>query len=371
MSSTFNRSHSFTTSTKNKSTQENPPEKTILFYGELKPQQVPKSPRISTARNTGPNFLRIPTSLTKSEASIADSIHNNSMTSLVNKSENELLDDNAYALLDNPIHSTDHDYHDRIYTMRKSEYTKLMPPQPRPPPPPKLENDPTNLAYFKLQRTNSYYEMFEAIKRRTKFPPTDPPPPSAETAKLVEFVDFTGNYNCVDKRKKVDNGRGFASRMTQLNEESMSSGGGQQPRQVIKSNKNKKPILTMVSNESPLLETYKEIVKKSIDQNIEKIKKNKEKAEDKQPAEKKYYHLLDQLLDYDKENKDRQRLKLNSKVPHDYDNDYEPVYYDNNLNKSENWLLKWSIVRGVTTKNLLEIFQKNDTAKKGNKQFYH
>ena len=358
MPAKFKRRQSFTsTSVKNKATQEKPPEASIHFYGEFRPQRVTESPRISTAKSTGTDFLKIPTTLTISASTTGESLLNNSMNSVKNKNE-ENLEDYFYSQLDNRKNTAENDYNERIYTMKKNEYQVLKPP--------KLQPEKTNPGYFKIQRTKSYYEMLDAIKKRTKFAAkaeAEPTPPvKTESPKIVEFVDFSPNngHNCFEKRKKEDNGRFFHNKLLETKEEEIP-----EKRKVIKGfDKLKRPIIAQINNDSPLLDAYKEIVKKSIDQNIEKIKKSKEKEDDK-PIEKKYVHLLDQLLEFERENQSRLKLKLNSKVPKSDDDDYEPIYYDTNLSKSENWLLKWSVMRNATTKNLLEIFQKNDTAKKG------
>jgi len=362
----FHRNQSFTSpAVKSKATQEKPPEKNITFFGEFNPKKFSDSPRISLTKATNTDFLKIPTTLTMSVSSTGDSLLNNSVNNIISASTDnknqEILDDYSYAKLENQKNPEDHDYNERIYTMKKNEYKELIPP--------KLQQDQTNLGYFKIQRTKSYYEMLDAIKKRTKFSPKNesnqPEPAKTETPKIVEFVDFSSNaHNCFEKRKKVDNSRIFLNKLVEAKEEVAPD--TSEKRLVVKGfdKLKNRPIVSQINNDSPLLDTYKEIVKKSIDQNIEKIKKSKEKVDEK-PVEKKYVHLLDQLLDFERENRNKLNLKLNSKVPR-ADDDYEPIYYDINLNKSGNWLLRWSVIRNVTTKNLMEIFQKNDTAKKGN-----
>lgn len=120
----FHRNQSFTSpAVKSKATQEKPPEKNITFFGEFNPKKFSDSPRISLSKATNPDFLKIPTTLTMSVSSTGDSLLNNSVNNIISASNDnknqETLDDYSYAKLENQKNPEDHDYNERIYTMKK------------------------------------------------------------------------------------------------------------------------------------------------------------------------------------------------------------------------------------------------------------
>ena len=119
-----------------------------------------------------------------------------------------------------------------------------------------------------------------------------------------------------------------------------------------------------LDNDSPLFQSYKEIVNKSIESNR---KQNEMKTKDKNI---KYQHILDKLLDIDKEEKKKKKNKFANKLNNLQNNlnlsiEADEENYDPNLNRSENWLLKWSITKNNAPSNLIEIFNSNDIFKRG------
>jgi hypothetical protein len=229
---------------------------------------------------------------------------------------------------------------------------------------PKLKIEKSLDHNFKIQRTNSSYETFNAIKKRVKF---------LEKIDFNEIKEYTESE--LDKNQNKNNQDinivefyDFSSKLSRSNSviekekkkiNSISKDKEKNKRIVIR-NGNKIEL----ENDSPLFESYKEIVNKSIESNK---KQNEMKTTDKNI---KYQHILDKLLDIDKEEKKKKKNKFANKLNNLQNNlnlsiEADEENYDPNLNRSENWLLKWSITKNNAPSNLVEIFNSNDIFKRG------
>lgn len=229
---------------------------------------------------------------------------------------------------------------------------------------PKLNIEKSLDYNFKIQRTNSSYETFNAIKKRVKF---------LEKIDFNEIKEYTESE--LDKNQNKNNQDinivefyDFSSKLSRSNsvignekkKKNSNSRDTEKNKRIVIKDENKIEL----DNDSPLYESYKEIVNKSIESNK---KQNEMKTKDKNI---KYQHILDKLLDIDKEEKKKKKNKFANKLNNLQNNlnlsiETDEENYDPNLNRSENWLLKWSITKNNAPSNLVDIFNSNDVFKRG------